>query len=308
MAREHEKSAAPVAPGLFSRVRSAAGKAFDFLNRPIFYKGKLPEVNMPAARSIFKNPVAWAGQMGRGYLGHLKSLGERGGVARELKSIDPLSLGLLVVPELTGQGIISGVSKAPEGEKTRELGSALGGLLGGQLMWRTGLLGSIGGSYLGSRLGETVASSVAGRKKKKRSPELMSPSSGVTPGTAEQPMILGQHEHFYPDYMKTSEKLPEVSGTSPQLSLGGPGREEVASRGRVSNRNNEYFGGESLRNVGDLAQLFYAGRGLGSQGGQPYADGSIFRHLGLDPSGKVNPKSKRELGDSSLDSASSDYL
>jgi len=215
----------------------------------------------------------------------------------------------MVLPELTGQGILAAAKDAPEGEKATTLGGALGGLLGGQLMWRTGLLGSLGGSYLGSRLGERLVGSIAGKKKKQPKPlSPMTPGQGATPGTAVMPEILGQHVDRETEPMKIGVSLPEVAGTSPQLSLGGPGREDVASRGRVSNRNNEYFGGESLRNVGDLAQLFYAGRGLGSQGGQPYADGSIFRHLGLDPSGKVNPKSKRELGDSSLDSASSDYL
>jgi len=308
MAHELKKTAIPVAPTLMSRIGRAAKNVMQAVDTPIAGRG-FPNPNMPPFGDIVRKPLSWAGQMGKGYLQHAKRLGEPGGFTSALKDVSPLSLGLMVLPELTGQGVLSAVKDAPEGEKANTIGGALGGLLGGQLMWRTGLMGSLGGSYLGSRLGERVMGSLVGKKKPKQKPmSLMTPGQGVTPGTALQPSILGMPAEKEQEPVKVGERLPEVAGTSPSLSMGGPGREDVGSRGRVANRNNEYFGGDSLRNVGDLSAIFHTGRGLGSQGGQPYADGSIFRHLGLSPGGKVNPKSKRELGDSSLDSASSDYL
>ena len=265
---------------------------------------------MPSMSGL-KNPKQWAKQMGQGYLSHLKTLSSRGGVTRALKDVSPLSLGLTVLPELTGNGIISATKNAPEGQKVRTLGGALGGLLGGQLMWRTGLLGSIGGSYLGSRLGERIGDAVTGKRSKKKNQPSQAELAhrrgflpvNMNPGSAG----YGVDPRITP-FKTATQHLPEVSGTLPPLSMGGPGREDVSRKGRVSNRNNEYFGGDTLRNVGDLDKIFHVGRGLGSQGGQPYADSSIYRHLRLDPSDKVNQKSKRELGDSSVDSSSSDYL
>jgi hypothetical protein len=218
-----------------------------------------------------------------------------------MKDVSPIALGLTILPELTGQGIIHSTSEAPEGEKLKTLASGLGGLVGGQLMWPTGLVGSLGGSYLGSAIGGRMAEPFSKKNRRMQDPQETSPqmmNASMFPDANELgPKVGTQH-------------LPEVSGTSAQLSLGGPGREDVGSRGRVSNRNNEYFGADSLRSMGssELDQIFHAGQGLGSGGGQPYADGSIFRHLNLEPGGKVRPKSNRELGDSSLDSASSDYL
>lgn len=281
---------------------AAAKRIYQKIDTPLSGHG-MPHPEMPSLSGL-RRPGEWAKGMARGYGSHLKSLGSRGGVTRALKDISPLSLGLTVLPELTGQGVISATKNAPEGEKARTLGGALGGILGGQLMWRTGLLGSLGGSYLGSRLGERVGGALTGGKRKKRQVTNNSTNMPVS----MQPGMMGPEVDPRHQAMKIGERLPEVSGTLPPFSVGGPGREDVASRGRVSNRNNEVFGGDSLRNVGELDKIFHTGQGLGSQGGQPYADGSIYRHLKISPSGKINSKMKRELGDSSLDSASSDYL
>ena len=303
-----DKTAAPAAPGLLSRISAAAKNIYSKTNQPIrriLSKADAPissqaiaRPNMPRFREVFKDPKGWAKGMAKGYGSHLNTLSTPRGLMGAMKDVSPLALGLTILPELTGQGIIHSTSEAPKGEKLKALSSGLGGLVGGQLMWPTGILGSIGGSYLGSRIGERVAEPFSKKK-----------------NTQAQPSVSPQHMYssVFPDANELGPKvgmqhLPEVSGTSPSLSLGGPGREDVGSKGRVTNRNNEVFGGESLRNVGDLSAIFHAGQGLGSGGGQPYADGSIFRHLGLSPGGKVNTKLKRELGDSSLDSASSDYL
>ena len=304
-----DKTAAPAAPGLLSRISAAAKNVYSKTNQPIrriLSKADAPissqaitRPNMPRFREVFKDPKGWATGMAKGYGSHLNTLSTPRGLIGAMKDVSPLALGLTILPELTGQGIIHSTSEAPKGEKLKTLASGLGGLVGGQLMWPTGILGSIGGSYLGSRIGGRMAEPFSKKKN----------NQGEQPGMSAPQM----HASMFPDANELGPKfgaqhLPEVSGTSPSLSLGGPGREDVGSRGRVSNRNNEVFGGESLRNVGDLSAIFHAGQGFGSGGGQPYADGSIFRHLGLSPGGKVHPKSKRELGDSSLDSASSDYL
>lgn len=315
MAHE-DKTAAPVAPTLLSRVGSAAKNVWKGINTPIGGQRRIPDPNMPAMRQLFTDPKGWAGQMGRGYAQHLKELGKPGGISAALKDVDPLSLGLIALPELTGQGVLSAISKAPEGHKAETLGDALGGILGGQLMWRTGLLGTLGGSVVGSNIGKQLMRTLTGGKKKQRKIEEqqrarqirsrgMLPGEGISPGMIIQPGMMGLPAR---SSEKVGERLPEVAGTSPTLSMGGPGREDVAGKGRVANRNNAYFGTDKLRDVsGEIAAVFYAGRGSGAEGGQPYADGSIYRHLGLSPRTK-KLKPNRELGDSSLDAGSSDYL
>ena len=307
-----DKTAAPAAPGLWSRISAAANKIYSKVDTPVraalrkadtpVWGQTSPRPDMPRLRQVFSDPKGWAKGVAKGYGSHLKTLSTPSGLMGAMKDVSPIALGLTLLPELTGQGIIHSVSEAPEGEKLKSLASGLGGLVGGQLMWPTGIVGSLGGSYLGSAIGERMSEPFSSKKDRR---------TQIYPGISP-PMM---HASMFPDANELGPKvgiqhLPEVSGTSPSLSLGGPGREDVGSRGRVSNRNNEYFGADSLRSMGSsgLDQIFHAGQGLGSGGGQPYADDSIFLHLKLDPGGKVRPKSNRELGDSSLDSASSDYL
>jgi len=273
-------------------------------NKGLFRSGGLPEADLPGLGKWLKQPGQAVKHFAKGQRGHLKRLAEPGGARKALLDVTPLTAAGLVAPELLGMGFIRGIKDAPSEQKGEHMGSAAGRLLGGQLMMRSGLLGGLAGGAVGDVLGGAAGRSIdrarsmfKGKPKPKPKEEIPPQRRSYTyPQPSFQPRGYSFDEDFSgyqygPGYAKHSSEfgspgsagLPEVAGTAPSLAMGGPGMDEVRNQGRFVGRNGPYRKVDEFTRLDspEMQHIFYAGNGLGSGGGQPYADGDAYKHTGI---------------------------
>lgn len=281
-----KKTAAPVPPP--SALSNALKDAWKWSNKSIFGRTGLPQVEGPAAKAFLKTPMKAVKEYGAGQMGHIKRLGEPGGVSKALLDMSPLTATSFAIPELLGQGLISGAAHAPSERKGQEIGGAGGRLLGGQLMMRAGIPGMIAGGALGDIAGRTIGKGVDAARQliPKKDPNL-----------EEQKHLTYQPADDFTDYQVSGggpikhggsfgdveQPLPEIAGTSPQFNVGGPGMDEVKGKGRFVGRNGPYRNVDEFRDISspEMEHIFYADNGYGSGGGQPYADKDKYTHTGV---------------------------